>query len=332
MACFDNVVSLKELCETPDTFSGIYLNDIGVTRQFIEDIITSDSTHITDFLSGKITHALRVVQSAVHAHMGGRINANTLITSHRLGWPLNNTPTSAGGDWKGIQLTLNNYSNFVSLELSQLSLQVNTTGTVPVRVYDLYQNVLLDTINVSAVSGQVVTVYPHKVYQSEGRPLNLFVGYNATGITSVTTTIRQNQCCGIVACTNEYLQAKGVTNTTGHFIDEDCTGIAHTGGVSLVYSLSCDTYSWMCGYARALALPIAYKVASEMYLHGILNAVNSRSSNTVNLNVEQMNQAQAFYEAQYNQLLNNVLHNMVIPSDNACFNCNAPVRSAVIMP
>lgn len=332
MACFDEVISLKELCETPDTFTGMYLNDVGVTRAFIESVITSDYDGIQEFLELKIDQAARMIQSDASAHFAGRINTTSLITSHRLGWTAKNMPTSAGGDWKGVEIALNNYTNYAAMELSSLSLQVNTNGSVPVRVYDLYQNKLLDTFTITAVSGQVVTIYPHVEYFSEGRPLHLFIGYDATGITSVKTTLLRDQCCGNSTCTNEYLVAKGVTNSTGHFIAEDMTGIDHTGGISFTYSLRCDMGAWLCSFAQALKLPMAYKVASEMYLHGILDALNQRSSNTTNLNVEHMKETQGFYEAKYKETLNSVLHNIRIPTDSACFTCNAPVRSAVIMP
>lgn len=332
MACFDNVVALKELCDEQETFSGIYLNDIGITRSFIESVITSDYEGLDDFVTSKTTHAINVIKNAVHGRYGGKVNSSTLIHDHRLGYTQANLTDQTGSGWKGIQITLNNFSNYINMELSSLSLHVNTNGTVNILIYDLFQNTLLYTIPVTAVSGQIVTVYPHKVIESSGRPLNLFIGYNATGITSKTTYIRENQCCGISSCTTSFMTAKGVTNTTGTFIDEDLTAINHTAGLSLVYSLNCDPYAWMCSYARVLALPIAYKIGSEMYLHAIMNAVNNRSSNNTNLNVELMQQTQLFYENQYKDQLDAVLHNMHVPADSVCFQCKSPAQTAIVLP
>jgi len=315
MGCFDSVVALKELCTEDTPFSGVYLNDIGITRSFIESIITSDYSGINEFVESKTNHAINVIKNAIHGRYGNKINSSTLIHDHRLGYTQANMTTQTGSGWKGIQMTLNNFSNYINLELSQISLHVTTNGTINVLVYDLFQNKLLETIPVTAVAGQVVTVFPHKVIQSDGKPLNLFIGYNATGIDSYTTYIRENQCCGITSCTTSFMTSKGVTNTTGTFIDEDMTAIAHTAGFSMVYSLNCDPFSWMCSYARVLALPIAYKIASEMYLHGIQNALNSRSSNNVNLNVDSMKEVQAFHEMQFREQLDAVLHNMSVPAD-----------------
>jgi len=332
MACLDNIVSLRELCEEPETFSGIYLNELGITRAFIESVITSDYDDPADFLEKKTAHSIKIVQTAIHSIFGASVRSTSLVHDHRLGYTAKNMPVSTGGDWKGIQLTLSNYSNYINVELASVSLQVNSSGTVSILVYDLYQNKLLETIPVTAIAGEIVTVYPHSIYQSDGRPLNLFIGYNATGLTSITTYIRENQCCGNVTCTNQYMQAKGVTNNTGHFIDEDMSGMGHTAGLSLVYSLSCDPYSWMCSYARVLALPLAYKIASEMYQHGIMNAVNYRSSNTTNLNVDGMNATRLFLESEYDRLMKSLLENMRIPEDSACFQCNAPTRTAIVLP
>ena len=330
MACFDGVVALKELCPEQSSFSGIWLNDVGISKSFINDIITSDGGDIAEFVTSKTNHAINIIKNAIHGKYGNRINSTTLVHDHRLGFTQNNMATLAGGDWKGIQITLSNYSNYINLNLSEVSLQVNTNGTVPVLVYDLYQNALLYTIPVTAVSGQIVTVYPHKIISSDGRPLNLFIGYNATGITSRTTYIRQGQCCGNTSCSNSYMTAQGVTNSTGTFIDEDMTAINHTAGVSLTYSLNCDAYAWMCAYARVLALPIAYKTASEITLHAIQN--NMRSSNTTNLNTEQLKENQAFYELQYREQLDAILLNMNIPTDSVCFQCKTPSKTAIVLP
>lgn len=334
MSCFDQVVSLKELCTTQETFTGVYLNDVGITKAFIEDIITSDYVDVQEFVDSKIAQAIRIIQIDAAARFAGRINATSLINSHRLGWTVDNIPTQAGGDWKGITICLSTQAAFTNLELSQLSLQVLHNGNVPVHVYDLNQNKLLDTINVTAVSGEIITVFPHVEYPSDGRALNLFIGYDATGISSVKTTIVQNQCtsCGYYSCVNEYIRAKGVTNSTGHFVDQNMTTIDHTGGLSLVYSLRCDMQSWLCTFARALAIPIANKVAVEMYQHGIRDALNRRSSNTTNLNVDHMKETLNQYEFEYQKHMTTILGNVQMPTDSPCFTCNAPVRTAVVLP
>jgi len=332
MACFDDVVALKELCTEVTPFSGIYLNDVGVTKAFVDSVITSDYDGIQDFVDSKVNHAIRIVKNAIHGKYGNRVNSTSLIVDHRLGYTQDNMVSMPGEDWKGIQVRLTNYSNYINMNLSSVSLQVNTTGTVNILIYDLFQNKLLYTIPVSAISGQIVTIYPNKVIESTGRPLNLFIGYNATGITSVQTYIRDGQCCGISSCTTSFMTAKGVTNATGTFINEDMTALNHTAGLSLVYSLNCDSYSWMCAYSQVLALPIAYKAASEMYLHAMQNAINARSSNNTNLNMDQLKETQGFYELQFREQLDSVLHNMNLPTDSVCFQCKTPARTAIVLP
>lgn len=333
MACFDDVVALKELCTEVEPFSGIYLNDVGITKYFITQVITSDyEDDIQNFVDSKVNHAIRVVKNAIHARYGNKINSTSLIVDHRLGYTQDDLIAEIGGDYKGIQVKLSNFSNYINLHLSSLSLQVNTTGTVNIVIYDLYQNKLLYTLPVSVVSGEIITIYPHKVIESTGRPLNLFIGYDATGITSVQTYIRDGQCCGITSCTTSFMTAKGVTNSTGVFKNENMQSLNHTAGLSLVYSLNCDSYSWMCAYAQALALPIAYKAASEMYLHGMQNAVNERSSNNVNLNMDILKETQTRYEFQFREQLDSLLLNMNMPTDSVCFQCKTPARTAIVLP
>lgn len=332
MACFDDVVALKELCDEVTPFSGIYLNDIGITKSFIESVITKDYSSVQDFVDSKISISTSIIKNAIHSKYGGLINSTSLITDHRLGYTQNNMTLQTGSGWMGIQKTLNNYSNYINMNLSEASLHVDINGAVNILIYDLYQNKLIHSFPITAVAGEIVTVYPHKVIESSGRPLNLFIGYNADGINSYTTYIRDGQCCGITSCTNSFLSAKGVTNASGHFVNEGNVGINHTAGLSVVYSLNCDAYAWMCSYARVLALPIAYKAASEMYKHGILNAVNGRSSNNTNLNVDVMQKAQAEYEFMYREQMDSLLTNMNVPNDSVCFQCKTPAKVAIVLP
>jgi len=337
MACFDNIIALKELCTETEPTSGIYLNDVGITKAFIESVITSDYgtpsvSEVTDFVTSKTNQAIRIIKNAIHGRFGNKINSSTLISDHRLGYTQDNMVAVAGGSWKGIQLSLNNSTNHVNASISSLSLQVNFSGNVDILIYDLFQDKLLYTLPVTAVSGEIVTIYPHKVIESYGRPLNLFIGYDATGITSVQTYIRDGQCCGISSCTTSYMTAKGVTNSSGTFTNENMSQINHTAGLSVTYSLNCDSFSWMCDYAQVLALPIAYKTASEMYLHAIQNGLNQRSSNNTNLNVDQLKETQGFYELQFREQLDSVLQNMNLPKESVCFQCKTPARTAVVLP
>ena len=336
MACFDDVVALKELCTEATPFSGIYLNDVGITKAFIDQVITSDyqvsgEDAIQNFVTSKTNQAIRVIKNAIHGKYGNRINSTSLITDHRLGYTQNNLVAVAGGDWKGIQVTLNNSTNHVNAEISSISLQVNTSGNVDILIYDLYQNKLLYTLPITAVSGEIVTIYPHKVIESYGRPLNLFIGYDATGITSVQTYIRDGQCCGITSCTTSFMTAKGVTNSSGTFTNENMSQINHTAGLSVTYSLNCDSFTWMCDYAQVLALPIAYKAASEICNHAIRNQFQ-RSSNNVNLNMVQVKEDMDFYEFKFREQIDAVLQNMNLPKESVCFQCKTPARTAVVLP
>lgn len=333
MGCFDNIVALKELCTDIEPTSGIYLNDVGITKAFIGSVITSDYNDNTqEFVDSKVNQAIRIIKNAVHSRYGNKINSTTLIVDHRLGYTQDNLVNVAGGDWKGIHVKLSNYSNYINMHLSSISLQVMTTGTVNILIFDLFQNKLLYTLPISAVSGEIITIYPHKVIESSNRPLNLFIGYNAAGISSIQTYIRDGQCCGITSCTTSFMTAKGVTNASGVFVEQNMASLNHTAGLSLVYSLNCDSYSWMCAYNQVLALPIAYKAASEIYLHGIQNGLNGRSSNNVNLNVEQMKETQEKYEFLFREQLDSILLNMNMPTDSVCFQCKTPAKTAIVMP
>lgn len=330
MACFDRIIGLKELCEGWTPSSGIYLNDIGVNLDTVSSVITKDYASPTEFVEAKISHAINEVKTEVYGYFAKDIKARTVIDNSRIGYVNPNMVSVTGGGNRGVWLQVYNQANYFTLEISGIETFTNFTGTLPILVYDLDQNLLLDTINVDSTAGEISVVNPHKVYRSDLKHLNLWIGYDSTGINSYKTTTTKGQCCGVYHMRNSYVIAKGATASS--FIESGMTGIADTAGISLTYSLSCDPYGWMCNFARLLALPIAYKVAADIYRTALMVTPGTRTNNSTTVNSEVMKFNWEFHERNYREKLNNILQRIYLPSESACFSCNSPSKHAVILP
>lgn len=328
--CFNQIIGLKELCTGWTPTSGIYLNDIGVNLDLVNSVITKEYTGPTDFIESKISHAINEVKSEVYGYFAKDIKAKTVIDNSRIGYVNPNMVSVTGGGNRGVWVQVYNQANYFDFELAGLELFTNHTGTIPVKVYDLDQALLLDTINVDCTAGEIAVVYPHKIYHSEKKQLNLWIGYDATGINSYKTTTTKGQCCGVYHMKNSYVVAKGATATS--YIESGLTAIADTAGISINYSLVCDQYGWMCNFARLLALPIAHKVCADICrsAFSVVPGVRTNTSTTVNSEVMKFNWE--FYERNYREKLNNILQRIYLPTDSACFSCNSPSKHAVILP
>lgn len=220
--------------------------------------------------------------------------------------------------------------------VSSLSLQVNFNGVVPVFVYDLFQNKLLDTINITAVSGEVVTVYPNKTYRSVRKELDLIFVYDATAFSSVKTTVTEGGCksCGdggSMVYLNQYLSTRSISILAADAkIEDNLTASGDTGGLSLVYSIQCNYEEWLCAISNSVALPILFKTAYEIMDYAINNSFRLNTATTINIDTMKLRRDE--YTTRYKEAMDTLLQNIKLPNDEKCFECRQKSKHVVILP
>lgn len=331
MGCFDNIVSLREYCTGVVPSSGIYLNDLGLSKELVEDIITGDYGTVKSLIDATINASIQDVVAMVNGKFSGRVKTHSAIETGVVGVPDGSNEIIAGGGYRGIQAHLYNSGNYLNFQLASLGLHLDFSGNVDVLVYDLNTNTLLDTIPVTAIAGQVVMVYPQKVYSSHYKNLNLWIGYNSTGKDSYKTVTRSTVCCGNFGRKTEYLSSSGQA-VSGDFISSNLTSLTTTSGISINYSIWCDSEAWLCSYARLIATPVAHKVASEIYRRGMMVSPLTRSNNSTITNQELMKSNFEWHIGNYEAGIKMLLKTVHLPNNNACFQCESRVTNKIILP
>ncbi len=165
----------------------------------------------------------------------------------------------------------------------------------------------------------------NKLYASSKRPRTLFIGYNSTGIAPYRTIARESVCCGNYGRSTPYTHIHGWNYTTGQ-------SVQHTSGLGLQYSLACDQYGWLCPFSRTLSLPLAYKVAAEIYRRGLMVSPSVRSNNTTNTNSDLMTANMNWHLMKYQETFGNIIKSVHLPTSSVCYQCDSPVRHAIVLP
>lgn len=260
-----------------------------------------------------------------------------MLDSKRIGFGKENQEAvTAAATLKGIEVEFCNEDSFVDLYVSQISLQVNTNGAVNVLVYDLFQNKLLDTIAITAVSGQIVTVYPNKTYKSVRKELDIIFVYDATAFSSVKTTVTQGGCksCGdggSMVQLGKYLSTRSISILSADSkIESNLTASADTGGLSLIYSIQCNYDEWICTIANSVALPILFKTGYEIMDFAYNNSL--RLNTTTTINWEGLLKRRDEYNLRYQSSIEALLQNIKLPNDEKCFECRQKSKHVVILP
>lgn len=337
LECFDDIVGLRGACETPTSTSGLWLDDIGIELEEIDAIINKAAIDSIDFFDKKRDFALKQIINVIHTHYANKYKSNSILRSGRIGFGKENLEeVAAAATLKGIEIELCNQSSFVDVFISSLSLQVNFSGTVNVLVYDLFQNKLLDTIPVTAVSGKTVRVYPNKTYKSVRKELDIIFVYDTTAFSSVKTTVTTSGCrsCGdggSMVQLNQYLSTRSISVLAADSkIVDNLTAVSDTGGMSLMYEVNCNYDEWLCTVSNQIALPILFKTAFEIMDYTINNSFRLNTSTTINIDEAKARRDQ--YNERYQDSIQSLLQNMKLPEDEKCFECRQKSKQMVILP
>ena len=328
MACFDNIISLEELCADITPTSTFYLNQIGINKSEIEQMLTKDYSSVQDFITKKSNFAVSKVTSDIYNFLSPNFKANSILAGARVGYPDPNKVLVTQSGYVGVKVELYNPESFVNFITSDISLFTDYTGTIPVLIYDLDQGLLLQTINVGTIAGQITTSYEKAVLSAPRRPLNIWMGYDSSiGINSYQTTAH-NGCAGCrgYKFNHRYIQAGGAA-IESPFTEGSITSLTHTAGISFNYSVECNHKDWLCNHRNFLGLPILYKTGIEICNHAILAAPNQRSMTNTTVNVDLMEKKLTMLTSEYDAIMRSILNNMSVPNDRNCFYCEQRITS-----
>lgn len=320
--CFNNLISYRG-ADVPT--SGVYLDQIGVSLQDVNNIVGGEYQNGESLIKDKMDLAVKTVSDRVVNYISDYVRQTSVVDSQRIGFYHDNLIPRQSNQLKGIRIEICNETSFLDLFISDLSLQIDHTGEVEVFVYDLIQNKLIDTLTVEAKAGEISTLLVNKTYKSSRRKLNLAFVYSSEA-NSYKSTVKLKGCSNCNSGTyrlNEYIKATGV-KISGDKILKNTESTPDTGGMSLNYSLQCNVTEYLCTFSNLMALTIAYKTAfflMEYALH------SSSRNNTLTFDPERIKDRMEYYDFEYQKSKSNLLKNIKIPKDSVCFQCKDRFRT-----
>lgn len=336
--CLNNLVGIRTSCgDQVASDSGLYLQDLPFINLKTADSIVTDQDSGFALMQQKLNIAQNYLVNDIRSRMMPYFKVHSVVDNEIAGYTLDNMTEVAGtGNYTGIQLKVFEYP-YLSVYLSSLSLFTNYTGDIEVKIFDLMQSKLLDTITVSAVANEIVQVNIHKEYQTNGQILNLFVGYDTTGIGSYQTNIfgpgfiGYSNCRG---CTRRrdtlngylYVYQKSLPLNT-QAIQQNLIPSNGTGGLSLTYSLSCSVERWICQNRNGFAMALLHRAGMEILKEF---SMSSRVNSLTTLRKDEVANLEQYFEAEYNKSMDNVLKNLRLPSD-ICIKCQKQLKTRPIL-
>lgn len=335
--CLSNLVGIRTSCgDQVVSDSGLYLQDLPFINLKTADAIVTDQDSGYALMQQKLNIAHNYLVNDIRQKMLPYFKSHSVVENDIIGYYMDNMPpVDPQSAYKGIQIKIMEYP-FLSIYISSVSLFIDFTGDVDIKVYDLTQNKVIDTIQVSAVAGEIVQVDIHKEYQTNGQTLNLFFAYDASSISSYQTNTFSPGYIGYTSCrgcarrrdaVNEYIYAYQKTlplNTPA--IQQNLQQSNSTGGISLTYSVACSLEKWICQNRVGFAMALLHRAGMELIKEFL---ISNRINSLVTLKKDDAEKLSLDFQAEYDKSMDNVLKNMRIPND-ICFKCQKRVSTRAI--
>jgi hypothetical protein len=333
MSCLDNLVGVRGCGQTPATFN---VNDLtGINVPDFDKALSAEQKAAIPALQDIISFATKYVDNTVSNYFGTKYELKTFIENDTIGYYYENkTLISATNNLTGYEIRIDQTPH-LNLFINGLRLFVNHSGVVPVYVYDLIQGKLLDTVNVTAVAGEIVDVNGIDLsYATKKQRLHLFIGYNQsfeayqTGLYSGYVG-SAGECgeyrCGFAGGSSIYFSTKTLVSPyTSNGLASNTGG----AGLSFNYSLQCSFIEYLCGARNLLAMPILYK-CGELIMKELKHS--KRLTGVVTCYAKNHDELMKEYRDEADAQLNDVLQNMVLPN-SMCFSCTPKIRTNVVIP
>lgn len=340
LTCLENLIGIRSDCgEQTASDSGLYLQDLSFINMKVADAIITNQTSGYDLLKEKLQFAGEYLLNDVINRMSPYFKQNSIIENDISGYYQENRNLMPGipGTLKGIQLKVREYP-YMEAFISTVSLFVDYTGSIDLKVYDLIQGKLIDTISVPVIAGEICTVNVFKSYKTNGQYMNLFFGYDAAGENDITINgyqsyVYHSYAGGCLACPGPksygnkfvYLYSKSLP-ASGTPIENSLQSANDTGGLSITYSLNCTLDKFICSIRNRMAMALLHRAGMEI-LREV--KVSTRFNSVVVLHKEEVDNLALFYENEYQKAMDNVFKNLKLPND-ICFNCNSMITNSVV--
>lgn len=331
MNCLDGLIGDDFGCSTRT--GRLYLKDIGITEDFIAAILTKSDQSTASFMADRRRHATAAIPAALVGFYADRIIQRTFVDRGRVGtYPETEVLVTGDASYaQGILLEVCSPASNTRLLVTTLEFYGETTGDVVVTFHDLRDGTVLATETLTAVAGQTTTMDVDLAFQCFRQKKRILVTTDQDVYYKSTITGTGGGCksCGTGIDKGVFKARSQRILNSDKKIGANLLPAQDTGGLSLVATVECDSYGWICEAKASLALPLLYFMGADIFTLALNNyqrwGIQNLRKDDIASRAEQLG-------GLYNDAMDNLFKTMPIPDDGICFACNNRTTSGIILP
>ncbi len=319
MECLTNLVGLDG-CESAT--APFTLNQIGYSTNQIEQFMDDSYSTVDEFLTANKRTAAQMLISDFFGMVSGGSFTKQIIDSSIAGLYPDQTLADSVSGIRGISLKLYGQSEYWKININAVTLYADSTGDVDISLYNLTTGEILTTKTISTVAGTIASVDFDYVFESNMSAVNLFIGYDTTGVSPYTASVFLNTCCGKKpVCTTSFASVQGA-ELVSPFYYNSVTQKSTTAGLTVAYSIECNNTAYLCSIKSILGLAMLYRTAMCILDYSKDSSSQFSQQQTINADGNEDRWTRAEYL--YNRELKKIMNQVTLPS-NRCFYCSKRV-------
>lgn len=315
ITCLDNFIGLRGTCADTEPVSGLYVNDFpGVDLRMISGLSNEEQQDFQGVWDEIYRRSVAEVVASVKVRMQKYFKKTNLIENRQVGYYTSPAETeAASAHYKGVAISFYG-SNYTQIFINEAGLYLNAGGSVTVKIFDYRTGVELDSLTFTGVTGHNV-FQVNKSYDVFGQKGQLFVGYNATAVSSnVTNTYHPEDI------SYDYSLVRGAkVSTASSVLEANMLFEGNTYGLTVNYNVQCSVERFICSVRDILAPALNYKLAEQLFLERIMS---TRLNKYTLFNQERAKELRDEYVVKYTQLLDSILNELEPAGDGLCIECD----------
>lgn len=327
MTCLENLVGIWDECTEKDS-SIIYINDLpGFDLSFADFLSKEQVIDGVDLLENKRRAASIFLKQEILQHLSPRTTIGSVLSNQAIGTIQENLQVKAleALKYKGLQISVSQYP-YLAAYIDRISLFAVSAVTTNILIVDLQQGIILDTLPITTVAGEITYLQVGKEYKNEGQYLNLAILIDSSITDVYFTTADRTACTGCFARMehlNTYTDGRGISLLqSAQKIESNLVSELHTNGISVHYSIQCNHEHFLCNMANRFMMSMFYRFGIEL-MDEVIHS--SRLTSLTTIGKDKARELKAELITKYNNSMEGVLQNLELPN-NACYHCKPKVQ------
>lgn len=257
--CLSDWVGLRGTCTAETPGSGLYINDLPkINISFMEDLADHEQATFKEVWEKVERRALATFGGFCKQMLRKSLSFNTIKSGISTGtWDNDNSTVTGAGKYVGYRIECYG-SKYLSAYVNYITLFTTTSGTVPIKVFDLSTGIELYT-NSFAVTAGLNQLNINTEFSFETSRY-IFVCFDDTGISGrkVRDGVFWNQ--GSEYCTDTF----GRINLADAKIEQNFQGgSVEEWGIIVNFNLVCSIDNFICQHRDPLTLGLWYWMGYE---------------------------------------------------------------------